>query len=101
MSELNFLNLGLAGAALLAMIMVVQYFLKALKERDEKVKERDTLFMNFIAIQQKDFQELVKNHITCNTNSMTNLEKSNIRLVDAIQEFIKFSSKKLKKKVSI
>ncbi len=99
MSELNFLNLGLAGAALLAMIMVVQYFLKSLKERDEKAKERDTLFMNFINKQQEDFQELVKNHITCNTNSMTNLEKSNIRLVDSIQQFIKISGRKLKVKI--
>jgi hypothetical protein len=63
MTEFNLIDLGIPGAALLALVLVVKYFLAAQKETQK-------VFTGVI----EDFQTTIKNHIThdCELHEKTN-----------------------------
>lgn len=70
MSSLNlvdFIQLGVAGIAVVAIVIIVKEFLKSNREKDE-------VFIKFIERQEENFSDLVKNHLSHNNEVMEGLK---------------------------
>ena len=69
----DYVNLGVAGVAILSSIVIVKAILKSQKEKDH-------LFLDFIKQQERNFNELVTNHLSDSSKAMRGLEGTIDRL---------------------
>ena len=74
----NITQIGIGGAQIAGIVIVVKYFI------------------GFITIQEKNFTKIVGNHINHNTKSNRKLEKTNVKLVSAIDSLLVFLKEKNK-----
>lgn len=75
MSSINlvdFIQLGVAGIAVVAMVIIVKEFLKSTREKDQQ------------------FTEVIKNHLQHDIESRSQLERSHQRLADMIEQLIRW-----------
>lgn len=72
MNLTDFIQLGIGGVAIVALVIIVKEFLK------------------FVKHQEDNFTEVIKNHLHDDTESRNKLEKSHLRLAIMIEQLIKF-----------
>lgn len=82
----NLIQLGIGGVAIGAMVIIVRDVLK-------RSAEKSAQFMQFINTQQKDFNEMIINHLKHNTEAMTRTEKSNDRLAQTVTQLLQWLTK--------
>ena len=75
----QFINLGVAGLAVVVIWFIVQRFL------------------NFAERQENNFNEIIKNHLNHDIESRNQLEKSHDRLATMIEQLIKWLEKNNRK----
>ena len=67
MNLIDFVQLGVGGIAVVALVIVVKEFLKFLKRQED------------------NFTEVIKNHLHTDTEAKNKLEQAQIRLADMIE----------------
>ena len=74
-TTLDIIQLGTTGVAIVVIFLVVQKFLE------------------FIKIQERGFTEVIKNHLDDAVKSQTKMERTNDRLITAVQMLLDFLKK--------
>lgn len=69
---IDYIQLGVAGIAVVAIVIIVKEFL------------------SFVKKQEDNFSELIKNHLHNDIESRNQLEKSHQRLADMIEQLIRW-----------
>ncbi len=75
MNLVDFIQLGIGGVAIVALVIVVKEFLKFMKKQED------------------NFSDLIKNHLHDDIDSRNKLEKSHQRLAMMIEQLIKWLEK--------
>ena len=81
MTPQDLTQLGIGGAAIGGMVVIVKEFLKSSREKDVR-------FTAFIMEQEKNFVKIVGNHMDHNTKAFQSNEKTTSKLVNAIDKLI-------------
>ena len=76
LNPIDFIQLGVAGVAVIVIAYIVDKFLKSQSRRDDS-------FMNFIQTQEKNFKETIDNHLKEET-------KSNYYFANTVKELMAY-----------
>lgn len=93
LNPLDFIQLGIAGIALIVLLLVVRDVMKNNKEIMNHIAEKDTRFIEFIKKQEDNFNDMTKNHLHADTEAKNKLEQSNAGLTKVIDQLIRFLEK--------
>ena len=75
MNLVDFVQLGVGGIAIAALIIVVKEFLKFLKKQED------------------NFTDVIKNHLHTDVEAKNKLEQAQVRLADMIEQLLRFLEK--------